>query len=93
MFTSKFSQTRNSMHTFSRTPLAKGQKWLDQATAPAGHNLSFENVRANFIPIISSIAERDAYFLMVKNGKRVVGGERGNEQSDDLRYGSSLCRR
>lgn len=86
MFTSKFSQTRNSMHTFSRAPLAKGQKWLDQATAPAGHNLSFENVRANFIPIISSIAERDAYFLMVKNNKRIVGGERGNEFTNVIRF-------
>ena len=46
MLTSKFSQIRNSMHTYSRAPLAKGQKWLDQATAPAGPNVSAENVRS-----------------------------------------------
>jgi len=86
MLTSKFAQTRNSMHTFSRAPLAKGQKWLDQATAPAGHNVSFDRVRAETIPVIASIADRDEHFLELKNGKRIVGGDRGKNFSSVISF-------
>lgn len=86
MLNSRFSQVRNSMHTFSRAPLAKGQKWLDQATSPAGHNVSYEKVRAEEIPTIATLADRDANFLVVKNGKRIVGGSRGGEFADRIRF-------
>ena len=86
MLTSKFSQIRNSMHTYSRAPLAKGQKWLDQATAPAGHNVSAENVRSEEIPAIASVAERDMHFLELKGGARVVGGVKGKLWAHTIRF-------
>ena len=86
MFTSKFSQIRNAMHTFSRAPLAKGQKWLDQSTAPAGHNISFEKVRAEAIPAIASISERDANYLEMKDDVRVVGGSYGKNYANVIKF-------
>ena len=86
MFTNKFYKIRNAFHTYSRAPLATGQKWLDQATAPAGHTVSYEKVRSEDIPIISTIADRDANFLELKAGKRVTGGTRGKNYVSIIKF-------
>jgi len=70
MYTSKFAQIRNSMHTYSRAPLAKGQRWIDQCTAPAGHNVYFDRIRAEEIPEILTIEDRAAY--LVNAGEKYV---------------------
>lgn len=86
MSKSNFTNIRNRMHTFSRAPLATGQEWIDQATAPAGHNTSIEKVRADEIPAISSLAERDEMYLVQQNGKRVVGGYLGRDVTNVLKF-------
>jgi hypothetical protein len=52
------------MHTYSRAPIAEGQEFIDQAVARAGHHVNFHEVRYDKIPKISSIEERNKYFLV-----------------------------
>ena len=73
-----FNQIRNTMHTYSRAPIAEGQEFIDQAVARAGHHINFNEVRAEDFPMITSIEERDQYFLIKNiNGIRIVGGQYG----------------
>ena len=75
-----FNQIRNTMHTYSRAPIAEGQEFIDQAVARAGHHINFNEVRAEDFPMITSIEERDQYFLTKNiNGIRIVGGQYGSK--------------
>ena len=60
---------RSTMHTFSRAPLAEGQKNYDQSTARTGHNIYASDIRAEEIPLIYSLQERDSKYLVVSNRK------------------------
>jgi len=82
----KFSEVRNTLHTYSRSPLAKGQLWPDQTGAVAGHTVSFEKVRAQAIPAIVDIQDRDDNFLVETNGKRAVGGVKGTPYKDVIAF-------
>ncbi len=83
---SKYLQTKAEMHIFSRSPLAKGQTMLDQATSPAGHAVSAKNVRAEDIPFIATIEERDSKYLEDKHGVRIVGGELGATFASTIKF-------
>ena len=75
MFTTKFAQVRNSMHTLSRAPLASGQKWVDQATSPAGHNVYYDRVRAASLPLIPDAYVLSADFLSFEGGVPTIKGD------------------
>lgn len=69
-----YNQIRNTMHTYSRAPIAEGQEFIDQAVARAGHHVNFHEVRYDRIPQIESIDARNKYFLtdLYDNGTFVV---------------------
>ena len=50
-------------HRFSKAITAKGQEFLDQAPARSGHNVSYTEVRAEVIPPVLNIAERNLKLL------------------------------
>ena len=81
-----YMNIRSTMHTFSRATLAEGQKNYDQATARAGHNVYASDVRAEEIPMIYSLQQRDESYLVTNNGKREVGGELGSAYVDIIRF-------
>ena len=82
-----FSQVRNTMHTYSRAPIAEGQEFIDQAVARSGHYVNYNEIRADEFPMISSIQERDEYFLMTNpSGIRVVGGSYGSKFTKVIQF-------
>lgn len=58
-----YNSVRNIMHTYSHAPLADGQINYDQATARSGHTVYSRDIRANDIPAILSISDRDRFYL------------------------------
>lgn len=82
-----YTKIRNAMHTYSRAPIAEGQEFIDQAVARSGHHINYNEVRAEEFPIITSIEERDQYFLINNSfGTRVVGGEIGSKFSKIIQF-------
>ena len=76
-----------SLHSQSRFATAIGQKFADQAPAKAGHNVHAEDVRVDRIPVISSVIERDRFYLIVNAaGKRIVGGQKGSRYVNILKF-------
>lgn len=86
MFNSNFTTVKAAMHAYSRSPLAKGQVLLDQVNTPAGHNVSYDRVRAEKIPAIATVYDRDAFYLEEKNGGKIVGNELGRQYASVLRF-------
>ena len=75
-----FSKVRSLMHTYSRSIIAEGQEFIDQAVARSGHRVNINEVRSEEYPIISSIEERNSYFLTTDHkGVRIVGGKAGSQ--------------
>jgi hypothetical protein len=82
-----FSKIRSLMHTYSRSTIAEGQEFIDQATARSGHRVNINEVRSDIYPMISSIEERDTYFLTTNNeGVRVVGGKVGSQFTKVIQF-------
>lgn len=82
-----FSKIRSLMHTYSRSTIAEGQEFIDQATARSGHRVNINEVRSDIYPMISSIEERDTYFLTTNNeGVRVVGGKVGSQFAKVIQF-------
>lgn len=80
-------------HTYSRQPLAAGQKYLDQMTSRSGHHINENEVRGEIIPEIISIAERDEKFLITNGfGTKIVGGPIGSKYTNIIQFvdGASL---
>ena len=74
-----FSKIRSLMHTYSRSTIAEGQEFIDQATARSGHRVNINEVRSDIYPMISSIDERDNFLIENDEGVRVVGGKVGDQ--------------
>lgn len=74
-------------HTYSRQPLAAGQKFLDQMSARAGHHINENEVRGDIIPEILSIQERNEKFLIYNGyGQRIVGGPVGSKYAKIIQF-------
>ena len=86
MLKKNYMNIRSSMHTFSKAPLAEGQQNYDQATARSGHNTYASDIRAQEIPAIANLAERDSKYLVTNNQVREVGGELGQAYVDVIKF-------
>lgn len=79
MINKVYAQSVVNGHTYSRQPLAAGQKFLDQMSSRSGHHVNEHEVRGEMIPEIISLEERNEKFLIVNGfGKRIVGGTIGS---------------
>lgn len=81
-----YTNVRNAMHVYSRSPLAEGQLYVDQATARSGHRISIDEIRADTLPKIASIEERNSRYLADDNGKRIVGGQLGRNYTNVIKF-------
>jgi len=76
-----------TLHNQSRFAVATGQNFPDQAPARTGHTIHAENVRADAIPVISTILERNRFYLISDSiGTRITGGQKGSKYVDSIKF-------
>lgn len=85
MANSFYENSKAILHAYSHSPYIEGQQFTDQAGARAGHYINQYEVRAEEIPAIKDIEERDKF--IVNNGtRRIVGGTRGAQYQNIIRF-------
>lgn len=74
-------------HTYSRQPVAAGQKYLDQMTARSGHYINQHEIRGEKIPNIISIEERNEKYLTTNAyGVKIVGNVLGSNYTGIIQF-------
>jgi len=88
MSNSHFLKSKAILHSYSHSPYIEGQEFTNQAGAKAGHHINNSDIRGEEIPKISTINERNNFYLFQPDGEpgHQVGGELGVGVSSVIKF-------